>query len=829
MEHKRSRISARCKRCQAVVGRFDNLWLRITGSYYLPAARDAYHTPGLHVQGREKAASIGTALDGTLIRPLACLECADYLGFLCTKAPESKASFSRREFFKLPRMELRCDATNRLVQPVVDNDHRDMDSHPHHLHHQHPSPALASAPAHASAPASIAPSSSHQSPVPAHAQALYQKQPYPPIQSAKRPSPPPPSARSSPYSIPAATPSVNGYAHSNGVQHSSREHEVAMDAINRLQTQVQYNTAGLHTQRRDFEAVKDSVSRLSEDFHNVLESLRRELQARPIAAVPAAAPAPPAGSHLDDATLEVFASNLSTIATKANEIDALKMQLEIVKRRIKIMEDNGASAASAAAPSANIAPAPAPGLVPFAPSHEQAQAIHTVHQMHPAQLQHPSQPVQQYHSHTTPPIPRLGTPGRVDVRADARPPIQPLPSYHHTTSQEMAHAHETSTAPQASQPGQASGWVSVNPSVKRGHPNSIESSGEGRQEALGSPKRPKLAPLEPRVGQENATPIPYDRMQTEDGSFAVQQPVEAHYEQPSSTPSTFIQYSQSNDAAMEAYRAPASADKPKRGGRGGGRGRGRRSMPADGRELGTPEWDKPDWNGTRLSPEGYYSVTATQDSAKDHRGSTIVRRGSGGGPIAMRPIELARPGTSGGDPYAHTKKTRTKPVRNADGVLIRKDGRPDMRSQSSAANLRKVHARKEHERALEQRANTPTSGMASESMAHTSQGSQGSATPDPEAPPPTTQERHEQIMKQIFPRGVEESNRRNFHEQYFPPNSSPGTVPRVKPEMNTPSDRGDTSSEGSQAEIANGRSPTAELQRGDAMEVEQTSATAVAH
>lgn len=54
------------------------------------------------------------------------------------------------------------------------------------------------------------------------------------------------------------------------------------------------------------------------------------------------------------------------------------------------------------------------------------------------------------------------------------------------------------------------------------------------------------------------------------------------------------------------------------------------------------------------------------------------------------------------------KKTRTKPIRNADGVLIRKDGRPDMRSVSSANNLRKVHAKKEAERA-EMDSKTPTS------------------------------------------------------------------------------------------------------------------------
>jgi hypothetical protein len=55
------------------------------------------------------------------------------------------------------------------------------------------------------------------------------------------------------------------------------------------------------------------------------------------------------------------------------------------------------------------------------------------------------------------------------------------------------------------------------------------------------------------------------------------------------------------------------------------------------------------------------------------------------------------------------RKTRTKPIRNSDGVLIRKDGRPDMRSVSSANNLRKVHAKKEAEKA-EMEGRTPTSG-----------------------------------------------------------------------------------------------------------------------
>lgn len=76
----------------------------------------------------------------------------------------------------------------------------------------------------------------------------------------------------------------------------------------------------------------------------------------------------------------------------------------------------------------------------------------------------------------------------------------------------------------------------------------------------------------------------------------------------------------------------------------------------------------------------------------------------------------ATPVASHADPYSMAndldsanRKTRTKPIRNSDGVLIRKDGRPDMRSVSSANNLRKVHAKKEAEKA-EMEGRTPTSG-----------------------------------------------------------------------------------------------------------------------
>jgi hypothetical protein len=52
-----------CKRCNGVVGHFFNSWHKITGTYYLPAMPGSYSSM-LRAHGRQKAATIGTDLDG---------------------------------------------------------------------------------------------------------------------------------------------------------------------------------------------------------------------------------------------------------------------------------------------------------------------------------------------------------------------------------------------------------------------------------------------------------------------------------------------------------------------------------------------------------------------------------------------------------------------------------------------------------------------------------------------------------------------------------------------------------------------------------------------
>ena len=148
-------------------------------------------------------------------------------------------------------------------------------------------------------------------------------------------------------------------------------------------------------------------------------------------------------------------------------------------------------------------------------------------------------------------------------------------------------------------------------------------------------------------------------------------------------------------------------------------------------------------------------------------------------PLAVQgpydPFTAGHPDSSSAAQTSAGKKTRTKPIRNAEGVLIRKDGRPDMRSVSSANNLRKVHAKKEAERA-EVEGRTPTSAR-SLAPAHSnpmSEDEMGSGSPrspsdagDEDGDEQDAQERHDELMDKIYLRGSK-SEGQTAAERFFP-------------------------------------------------------------
>ncbi|KAF2270431.1 hypothetical protein CC78DRAFT_573713 [Lojkania enalia] len=818
--------------------------------------------------------------------------------------PASRAFRDGRDFFKLPRIELRCElAPNQtsVVEPQVDPavpdplpvddsepsspvpvirpsaddaDDMEVDTRPPHASQPPPPPSGPLLLPPPPPPAQPAPpphphhhheqqQQNQQSQQSQHHDAHHHHhQPVQPVQQveANRPSlpPPPPPIRSSPgaplppvHSLPlqkspsnplplpspspgvkpvhdvpyVQPPSTEGsaglanrtrelppvvshphpHSHSPSEQHRQNgqyyprpPQDVQLDAIERLQTQISQNSGALmihgrdmrrfeesvkqqedfsrdvqgqlHHQSSELRRVDDAIGRLQHEMRGIrelLETLSRDVQA---AARANGQGIPGQSVSAQDSALELMAAQVSVVSQKVNEVDTLKITIEIMKNKIQRLEE-----AAAGAPSLQSGSHPFPS--PREPSAHSAHSSHTV----------PSY-------HTTPStVPHISTPIH---------PAQRPASFH-------SHGNHSTATPEVSQraePAQAqSGWVTVNTSAKRSLPNGVDDPHDPIGEPVGSPKRPKLAPIEPRVAfgsSQQATPhqqhIVYDQMDTDDSESRIPPHTHSLPSQhsrdsiPESTlasqhaayPPYNTQDAPSDDSWRPESQRIIEHRTPRGRGRGGGPGsrggRGRKSIPAQV-HLGTPEWEREDWQGiaeSQTSPDGFYN-----HAARSGRG--ILRRGSGGGGGASR---VSRPSSSSGraislglqgvtpgishiglpaDPYAHTKKTRTKPTRNADGILIRKDGRPDMRSQSSAANLRKVHARKEEQKSTD-RSFTPTPSISN--LQHAT--SMDADTPSPTAFGPdgqnltrSVQKKHHQIMGKMFPGGVEESRKEHDYSR----------------------------------------------------------------
>ncbi|KAL1604104.1 hypothetical protein SLS60_005696 [Paraconiothyrium brasiliense] len=565
----------------------------------------------------------------------------------------------------------------------------------------------------------------------------------------------------------------------NGQGYPRPPQDVQLDAIERLQTQISQNSSALvaqtrdmrqyeqtlqhegenlrreftthfHQQNAEIRRVDEAVGRLQHEMLGIRELLEglsrevhatRELQAR----------ASIAGGGLtlsgQDTALELMAQQMAVMNHKTNEVETLKITIEIMKNKIQRLED-AAAAPPAQVPSSQFASPREASVRPVPP---------------PLTVPHRAQPTQ---------VPQIDIPV---------PSGQRTQSYHSQGTQSVAVTPDALQRPEPapSQPG----WATVNAGVKRTHANGTDSPQEGP--SVGSPgKRPKLAAIEPRGAYAGAA-YPYEHADTDDSDAARMQThrhtlpsqnIPASSVPPSTLASQhhFVPYGTQDGPSDESWRpesqrAMTEVRTPRGRGRGGGPGsrggRVRKSMAAQyAHPLSTPEWERDEWHGvpeSQISPDGYYSA------ARSGRG--IVRRGSGGSGRGGRPgssgrsVSLGLQGVTAGadfglpvDPYAHTKKTRTKPIRNADGVLIRKDGRPDMRSQSSAANLRKVHARKEEEERLAtEHGFTPTPSKLSTSVRDTATPSPteyGSTGQDPTA----SQKKHNELMSKIFPSGIDE-------------------------------------------------------------------------
>ncbi|KAJ4345863.1 uncharacterized protein N0V89_011998 [Didymosphaeria variabile] len=563
----------------------------------------------------------------------------------------------------------------------------------------------------------------------------------------------------------------------NGQVYPRPPQDVQLDAIERLQTQTSQNSSALvaqtrdmrqyeqtlqhegenlrreftthfHQQNAEIRRVDEAVGRLQHEMlgiRELLEGLSREVHATRELQTRASIPGGGLTLSGQDTALELMAQQMAVMNHKTNEVETLKITIEIMKNKIQRLED------ASAAP-----PAQVPSSQYASPREASVRPVQP-----PLTAPYRALPTQ---------VPQI------DI---------PVPSGQRTLSYPSQGSQSVAVTPDASQrpePAQSQpGWATVNAGIKRSHANGTDSPRDSIGPSLASPgKRPKLAAIEPR-GPHAGAAYPYEHADTDDSDAArmqthrhtlPSQSIPASSVPPSTLASQhhFVPYGTQDGPSDESWRpesqrAMTEVRTPGRGrGRGGGPGsrggRVRKSMAAQyAHPLSTPEWEREEWHGipeSQVSPDGYYS-------ARSGRG--IVRRGSGGSGRGGHPgssgrsVSLGLQGVTAGagigspdDPYAHTKKTRTKPIRNADGVLIRKDGRPDMRSQSSAANLRKVHARKEEEERL---GLTPTPSKLSTSVRDT-------ATPSPTEyssgghDPTASQKKHNELMSKIFPSGIDE-------------------------------------------------------------------------
>lgn len=193
--------------------------------------------------------------------------------------------------------------------------------------------------------------------------------------------------------------------------------------------------------------------------------------------------------------------------------------------------------------------------------------------------------------------------------------------------------------------------------------------------------------------------------------------------------------------------------------------------------LGTPPWEREGWNGPEADSEGYYRPIGTvppSPSALDR--GRLVRRGSASGIQYM-------------DHAAVAKKTRQKPIRNSEGVLIRKDGKPDQRSISSPMNLKKVHARKlaeaESTGTRRDSISNPTSPLAiSETGAQNEEDEEEDETSPESASRNQGKDRHRIIMQQMFPHGVaDDTNRMNHASELLSPSEASHVRVQTKDEL----------------------------------------------
>ncbi|KAF3040646.1 hypothetical protein E8E11_007863 [Didymella keratinophila] len=585
---------------------------------------------------------------------------------------------------------------------------------------------------------------------------------------------------------------INGLK--NGHSYPRDPRDVHFDAIERLQTQTSQNTSALAAQARtqmesadivrqiesslrhefqgqlqrqdqELRRMSDIVNQLSRDLqecHRNMMALVQEVQVT--RAETAQRPSEAAQPGYQDEALELMARRLGDVSHRTTDLETMREHMAILSGRVQRLESESTGPRQQHLPPHQAHPVHQPVHQPVHPAH--------IHQPAPP---HPSQ------------APQFQTP--------ARPISIPQTVQNH---EQPAMAVPPESAQRQEPPPTQSGWATVNAGVKRVFENGKESPHSGASSTPGEPKRPKLTTEEshdsPIMSQHPPEPSPILPSQSQPVIASQSLPQAGPYPGPAigphqiphpgphsaPLPSQAYPYGTQGEQNWHGDPQHMADGRPARGrGSRGGRGPGsrggrvRKSMQGQQHPVGTPAWER----GWSAVPDSHGSPTTFEDHPA-HPARSIVRRGGGGGGArgGARMVERSGEWTPEIGPRSifhdrdspiEVKKTRSKPIRNEEGILVRKDGRPDRRSQSSAANLRKVHARKEEQQREAEAGSTPTGVHASMSA--------GPDTPSPSArghsEPDITdsvRKKHNAILGRIFPDGLDDSRKQHdYAHQVF--------------------------------------------------------------
>ena len=471
----------------------------------------------------------------------------------------------------------------------------------------------------------------------------------------------------------------------------------------------------LDAQRKDIDRVALAIENIQKEvtqLKEIMESIRSEANARPASSSFSRRVV----DHYPVDELDLLTANITSIGAKANEVEGLKLELEMMKRRIKRMEDANTATQS----TSTVA-----GFPPEVPRSTQSSRVTGTPVGH-SQQSRTEQALLDGDEAVDRESNKLGTPlaqhGPTDQEVIASRSSEDL--------RDNRKRPRSSTMEEATQDEEQGAFSESDRSASTSESRASDMRKNKVQTVKKGSKRPASKPTKPYFSYEVVT----------------------------------IDNSQDADYKPRVRPAATSASRGSPRVRGRGRG-GRPRKSRNSLQIGTPEWEKPDWIIDQPMPNN----KTADGAASTKRSAGVSRRGTGGGSFS-EPRRAARGQDTSSDPVGpraphksshpyptpngghqadkSTPQPRGHRYRDDEGYLLTAKGTRDGRSKfwkDVFAGLRpnpKSHLN----------LNRSEVGNSKDKVASGAGGGGGGSG---------SESRHARIMQQIFPDGVEEGRRRS--------------------------------------------------------------------